>query len=132
MNPELPNCSRFHNIETEQKCLINLHNHNYLDATLCCLEDTKLPTFDCQYIEPKLQILLLFLKKIGIIQFKNCKQNKYKDTLIKVFFNTFQYCALYSVKSKEDTFIIMNVPYSEFEKYKTDDVAISLVKEKII
>jgi len=130
MNPKLPNCSSCHNIETEQRCLINLHKHHYLDATLCCLEDIKLPTFDCQYIKPKLPMLLLFLTKVGIIQLNHYKSDDIcNDILIKLIFNSFHYCALYN-NSKDNSFIIMNIPYSEYDKYKTNDDVLSLVNEK--
>ena len=89
MNINLPNTSKCHDVESEQKCLINLHNLNYIDATMCCLEDYTIPTFDCQHIKPKSSVLLLFLKKIGIITlinyFDDMEIENMKKEVLRVF-----------------------------------------------
>ncbi len=68
--------SSCHHSASEQKVLLELHNKNIVDATMCLLEDESLPTFNCQYIKPKLNILFIFLKMYGILILKNYYNNE--------------------------------------------------------
>ena len=43
-----------------------LHNNNYIDATLCMLKDDNLPTLNCNFIKPTIDITYLLLKEYGI------------------------------------------------------------------
>ena len=47
------------------------YNNNYVDATLCCLEDTMPPTLECKDIKPSRQIINLLIKEYGVCNFKN-------------------------------------------------------------
>lgn len=89
MNKNLPNTSDCHDVKSEQKCLINLHNLNYIDATMCCLEDNVIPTFDCKHIKPKLTVLLLFLKQTGIITLINYFDDKEIENIKKEVLRVF-------------------------------------------
>ena len=71
MNVNFSNTSNAHNVLSEQRCLQTLHEKNILDATMCSLEDNDIPTFDCTHIKPKKEVLLLFLKKFGVITITN-------------------------------------------------------------
>lgn len=89
INENMKNTSHCHDIVTEQRCLINLHNLNYLDATLCSLEDHHIPTFDCGNIKPKKEVLLFFLKQFGIVTLTNFYKSdviaEMKNELLRVF-----------------------------------------------
>ena len=69
-----------HPIKEEAEIIKWLHNNNYVDATLCCLEDTMPPTLECKDIKPSRQIINLLIKEYGVCNFKNYP----KKTLNKV------------------------------------------------
>ena len=74
-----------HNEQEEINILKWLHNNNNVDATMCTLEDRELPTFDCNSIKPKPDILLLFLQKYGIV----ILENFYPETILnKIIYET--------------------------------------------
>ena len=70
------NTSSCHDIISEQKCLVDLHNKNIIDATMCCLLDKETPYFDCKIIIPKPPVLLLFLKHFNSIKLVNLNNPK--------------------------------------------------------
>jgi len=80
----------WHNADDEANILIWLHNNNYLDATMCSLEDEEVPTFDCSLIKPSKFILELFLNEYGICVLKNTEIFKYNinNVIIKRNKNT--------------------------------------------
>jgi hypothetical protein len=49
--------SACHHKESELKVLIWLHQNNYIDLSLCCLEDIKEPTFCCDTIKPTINAI---------------------------------------------------------------------------
>tara|TARA_B100000787_G_scaffold60652_1_gene44283 strand:+ start:8142 stop:8999 length:858 start_codon:yes stop_codon:yes gene_type:complete len=63
-----PEC---HCFESEALILRWLHMNNYIDATLCAVQDTELPSIDCKYIKPSNYITHRLLNKYGICIFKN-------------------------------------------------------------
>lgn len=83
--------SDWHDTNTELKVLHWLHENNYIDATLCMLEYNKLPMLNCNYIEPKKDIILYFLKNNGICLLKNYYKkeiiNKIKEEFDTIFLN---------------------------------------------
>ena len=78
-----------HDAQMEIQTLIWLHNNNNIDITMCLLEDKELPTFDCNKIKPKKDILLLFLKKYGIVILKNFYPEKILNEIINETDNIF-------------------------------------------
>ena len=89
MNVNFSNTSNAHNVLSEQRCLQKLHEKNILDATMCSLEDNEIPTFDCTHIKPKKEVLLLFLKKFGVITITNFFNDdiieQLKNEVLRVF-----------------------------------------------
>ena len=68
MNRKPSDC---HNINDETDIIIWLHNNNLIDATLCCLKDTTLPTLDCNTVKPSIYVTHLLLKEYGICILEN-------------------------------------------------------------
>lgn len=64
-------CKKSHDTKIEYDVIQWLHNNKYIDATLCALEDSELPTIDCSRIKPSNFIIKLLLKKFGICILKN-------------------------------------------------------------
>ena len=52
---------------------------------MCMLEDNYLPTFSCNIIKPKPEILLLFLNKYGIVILKNYYSEENLNTIINEY-----------------------------------------------
>ena len=75
----LKKVSNYHDTKSELKILHWLHKNNYIDATFCMLENNTLPLLNCNYIEPKINILLYFLKEYGIVLLR--KYYKEEDIL---------------------------------------------------
>ena len=74
-----------HNEGEEISLLKWLHNNYYIDATMCMLKDNTLPTFDCTTIKPISKILLLFLKKYGIVILENFYPEQILNKLISEY-----------------------------------------------
>ena len=69
-----------HNWDIEIKILYWLHNNDFIDATLCFLEDTKVPTLNCEFIKPSVEIITLILQYFNSCILKNYindSKNKY-------------------------------------------------------
>jgi hypothetical protein len=82
-----------HDEQNEINILMWLHNNNYIDATMCLLQDKELPTFDCNKFKPKPDILLLFLRKYGIIILENFYPETILNKIIQetdIIFNTYK------------------------------------------
>ena len=60
-----------HNAQSEIEIVIWLHNNNYIDATLCSLEDCELPILKCNIIKPSENIINKLLNLFGICILKN-------------------------------------------------------------
>ena len=52
-----------HNPNDEFKILKWLHDNDKIDATLCLLLDTEIPTLECKYIKPKSESIIMLLNK---------------------------------------------------------------------
>tara|TARA_R110002110_G_scaffold52171_2_gene152284 strand:- start:185 stop:892 length:708 start_codon:yes stop_codon:yes gene_type:complete len=59
-----------HSKDDEINILFWLHNHGYVDATLCMLEDTEVPTLKCENIQPTAEGISLLQKIYGKIEIK--------------------------------------------------------------
>ena len=77
-NKKLSDC---HCPETELLIIRWLHNNNYIDATLCAVQDSTLPLIDCQHIKPTNIITDKLLSKYGICILKNFYNNEQIDIL---------------------------------------------------
>lgn len=81
--------SECHDTKSELKILHWLHENKYVDATLCMLENHKLPLINCNYIEPEMDILIYFLKTYGIVLIKKYYKentiNKISEEYERVF-----------------------------------------------
>lgn len=75
-----------HDIYDEINIITWLHNNKIIDATLCNLNDTTLPTFDCSIIKPSIYITNLLLKEYGIC----ILQNFFNDEIVKIFIKEFE------------------------------------------
>ena len=63
---KMNSCAKFvHDTLAECKILIWLHDNNYIDASLCVLEDKTSPTINCDLIMPTDFIINLILEKCG-------------------------------------------------------------------
>ena len=82
MNRKPSDC---HNINDETDIIIWLHNNNLIDATLCCLKDTTLPTLDCNTVKPSIYVTHLLLKEYGICILENFFDDKIITDFIKEF-----------------------------------------------
>lgn len=82
MNRKPSDC---HNINDEINIIIWLHNNKIIDATLCSLKDTTLPTIDCSIIKPSIYITHLLLKEYGICILENMFDDKVVTNFIKEF-----------------------------------------------
>jgi len=81
--------SKCHDTKSELKILHWLHENKYVDATLCMLENHKLPLINCNYIEPEMDMLIYFLKTYGIVLIKKYYKentiNKISEEYERVF-----------------------------------------------
>ena len=88
-NNESPGVSQCHDSKSELKILHWLHENKYVDATLCMLENHKLPLINCNYIEPEMDMLIYFLKTYGIVLIKKYYKentiNKISEEYERVF-----------------------------------------------
>ena len=66
-----------HNWDTEIKILYWLHNNNFIDATLCFLVDTEIPTINCKFIKPTVEIITTILKYYPTCILKDYLNNNY-------------------------------------------------------
>ena len=62
--------SECHEKYSELKILHWLHDNNFIDATLCMIENNKLPLINC-ILKPKLETLDIIIIKYGIVLLKN-------------------------------------------------------------
>lgn len=70
-----------HNELNEIQILKWLHDNNYIDATLCLLEDEEICTLNCSILKPKISSLYIILKSKGLVVLKNF----YEENIIKKF-----------------------------------------------
>lgn len=87
------NPSKYHNIEDEINIITWLHNNKIIDATLCNLKDTTLPTLDCTSVKPSVYVTNLLLKEYGICILENFFDDVVITNFIKEFetiFNTYK------------------------------------------
>lgn len=75
----------WHNYDDEANIIIWLHNNTYIDATLCSLIDTKLPTLNCLYIKPSWFIIKLLLNQYGICILHNYYNDKELTEMVTEF-----------------------------------------------
>jgi len=90
MNKPISQC---HNINDEINIITWLHNNKIIDATLCCLKDTALPTLDCNTVKPSIYVTHLLLKEYGICILENFFDDKVITNFINEFgiiFNTYK------------------------------------------
>ena len=67
-----------HNEESEIKILIWLHNHNYIDATLCTISNTvEYISIDCSIIYPKMESINIILK-----YYSKCYLTNYNNDVV--------------------------------------------------
>ena len=63
-----------HDTSIDKKVLKWLHNNDYIDVTLCMLENNKNPTIDCQKeLYPSKYVVMLLLNKFKKLTIKNVK-----------------------------------------------------------
>ena len=74
-----------HNVIDEKNIITWLHSKNIIDATLCCLKDTTLPTLDCNTVKPSIYVTHLLLKEYGICILENFFDDKIITDFIKEF-----------------------------------------------
>ena len=67
----------WHNWDIEIKILYWLHNNNFIDATLCFLVDTEIPTINCKFIKPTVEIITTILKYYPTCILKDYLNNNY-------------------------------------------------------
>jgi hypothetical protein len=79
-----------HNEQAEIEILKWLHRKNYVDATMCCLEDNVLPIFSCSQILIKPFIINLFLKEYGICIIKDFYPGDVLEQIISEYHRIFQ------------------------------------------
>ena len=79
--------SIYHSPNEEFNILKWLHDNDKIDATLCLLLDTQIPTLECSFIKPKFESIMLLLEKFGICVlnnfFKEDDIDKLNNQLIK-------------------------------------------------
>lgn len=68
--------SECHDHNSEINILKWLHKNNYIDATLCMLDDQEICTLDCKEIYPKLVTLSLLLEHFNEIYLINYDENE--------------------------------------------------------
>lgn len=78
-----------HDPVIEKKMIINFHNNNLVDATLCCLKDNPIPTLDCKFLIPSETSIIYILKTYGICILKNYYSNEIIDKLTNKFHKIF-------------------------------------------
>lgn len=78
-----------HDVYDEINIITWLHNNKIVDATLCNLNDTTLPTFDCSIIKPTVYITNLLLKECGICILQNFFDDEIEKKFIKEFEKVF-------------------------------------------
>ena len=80
-----------HNELNEIEILKWLHNNNYIDATLCLLEDEEICTLNCSILKPKSSSLCIILKCKGLLVLKNFYEEiiieKFKSEVCNIFDN---------------------------------------------
>jgi len=81
-NKKLSDC---HSPERELLIIRWLHNNNYIDATLCAVQDSTLPLIDCQHIKPSNIITDKLLSKYGICILKNFYNKDHIDIILNEF-----------------------------------------------
>ena len=92
-----------HDVVNEKLLLKWFHDTNKVDATMCLLVDKNLPTFNCIYFKPKLQVLRLFLKEYGICILENYFSKETINNIDNDFDKIFEeQKALIDILDKED------------------------------
>ena len=81
----VPTKSKYHNWDVEIKILHWLHNNNFIDATLCFIEDTETPTINCKFIKPSIKIITLILKYYDVCILKDYINKNTTYTIHKIF-----------------------------------------------
>lgn len=110
-----------HNELCEIEILKWLHNNNYIDATLCMLNDEEIPTLECNILKPKISSLYILLKNNGIIVIKNFYEeniiNKFNIEVSNLFENKKNLIEIDKKENcSEDERIFHIEQYSEFIK----------------
>lgn len=83
--------SNYHDVLSELKILYWLHNNNYIDATLCLIENKNMiPRVYCDIMKPSENILKKILNIYGIVILKNYYDNKIIKQIINEYDRIFK------------------------------------------
>ena len=74
-----------HKIYEEWKIIKWLHDNNYIDSTLCMVENYKLPLLDCNFSKPTINYLMYLLKTNGIIILNNYFNHEIIEEIINEY-----------------------------------------------
>ena len=78
-----------HDKDSELKIVAWLHENNFIDATLCALENETLPTLNCKIIRPTAAIVNLLVRVHGICILKNYYSSEvvtqFKEDCLRIF-----------------------------------------------
>tara|TARA_B100001769_G_scaffold230701_1_gene193073 strand:- start:10567 stop:11868 length:1302 start_codon:yes stop_codon:yes gene_type:complete len=110
-----------HNELNEIEILKWLHNNNYIDATLCLLEDEEICTLNCSILKPKSSSLCIILKCKGLLVLKNFYEEiiieKFKSEVCNIFDNNKKIIQIDKKENCSEDERIFNIQdYSQFIK----------------